>query len=323
MTRSAPAAERPPPGAAQEVAVAVILREDGRFLLGRRPAGKPYAGYWEFPGGKVEAGEPVADALRRELREELGLVVDHAYPWITRRFVYPHATVRLRFFRVTAWHGDLRDFEHEAVAWQAPGEVTVAPLLPANGPVLKALQLPALMAVTHAGAGGAGAFLPRIERALARGVRLIQVREPEMDDAALRAFTREVTARARPHAARVLVNADPEAALEAGADGVHLNARRLMRLERRPALPWCGASCHDSVELARAAALGLDYAILGPVQATPSHPGYVPLGWTRFMELAGDCELPVFAIGGLDAGCLPLAWRHGGHGVALMRAAWD
>jgi 8-oxo-dGTP diphosphatase len=313
---------RPEAGGAQEVAVAVILRADGCFLLGRRPAGKVYAGYWEFPGGKVEPGEPVADALARELREELGLVVEQAYPWLTRRFVYPHATVNLRFYRVTAWHGELRDFEHEAVAWQSPGRVTVAPLLPANDPVLKALQLPSVLAVTHAGAGGPGAFLERIEGALEGGARLIQIREPELNDSALRAFAREVIARARSHGARVLVNADPRLARDVGADGVHLNAARLMRLERRPDLPWCGASCHDAAELGRAAALELDYAILGPVQATLSHPGSRPMGWARFGELVRDCPLPVFAIGGMDAGCLPIAWRHGGHGVALMRAAW-
>jgi 8-oxo-dGTP diphosphatase len=89
-----------------DVAAAVIQRPDGAFLLARRPAGKVYAGYWEFPGGKIEAGEPAAEALARELREELGIEPRTAYPWLTREYVYPHAAVRLHFFRVTACHGD-------------------------------------------------------------------------------------------------------------------------------------------------------------------------------------------------------------------------
>ena len=91
-----------------EVAAAVLQRSDGSFLLAQRPADKIWAGYWEFPGGKVEASETAAEALRRELHEELGITVHQAYPWITRIFTYPHATVRLNFFRVTGWTGELQ-----------------------------------------------------------------------------------------------------------------------------------------------------------------------------------------------------------------------
>jgi 8-oxo-dGTP diphosphatase len=307
----------------QEVAAAVVLRSDGCFLLGRRPAGKPYAGYWEFPGGKVEPGEAVENALRRELREELGLVVEQAFPWVTRRFVYPHAAVNLRFFRVTRWSGDLRDVEHEAVAWQAPGAVDVAPVLPANGPILKALQLPPQYAITQAGADGAGSFLERLDRALARGIRLVQVREPELDAVQLKTFSQAVIARARPFGAKVLVNQDSSRSPDAKADGIHLKAGRLMRLQQRPALTWCSASCHDARELDHAAALGLDFVVLGPVAPTRSHPGAAPMGWARFRELVKDYPLPVYAIGGMDESCLETAWQHGAHGVAVMRAAWN
>ena len=90
-----------------EVVAAVIERPDGAFLLAQRPPGKVYAGYWEFPGGKVEPGEAAHDALARELHEELGIEVEQAYPWITREYVYPHGHVRLNFFRVRAWRGEV------------------------------------------------------------------------------------------------------------------------------------------------------------------------------------------------------------------------
>ena len=114
-----------------EAAAAVILRPDGHFLLGRRPPGKPYAGYWEFPGGKIEPGESDYAALVRELREELGVEVTAATAWLTQRHVYPHAYVELRFFRVTAWRGDVHPQEGQQVAWQTPGSYTVGPMLPA------------------------------------------------------------------------------------------------------------------------------------------------------------------------------------------------
>ena len=98
-----------------EVAAAVIQRADGAFLLARRPAGKVYAGYWEFPGGKLEAGEAPERALARELHEELGIDACTAYPWVTRVFAYPHATVRLNFFRVTAWKGEPHPREDQAI----------------------------------------------------------------------------------------------------------------------------------------------------------------------------------------------------------------
>jgi 8-oxo-dGTP diphosphatase len=113
-----------------EVAAAVIQRPDGAFLLAQRPPGKVYAGYWEFPGGKAEPGEPAAQALSRELHEELGIDVETAYPWITRVFSYPHGTVRLWFFRVVSWKGEPHPREEQAIAWQRAGDAMLSPMLP-------------------------------------------------------------------------------------------------------------------------------------------------------------------------------------------------
>lgn len=105
-----------------------------------------YDGYWEFPGGKVEAGETLHQALVRELHEELGITVDQAWPWLSCQFTYPHATVRLKFFRISDWHGEISPIEHSGFIWtrigSAPG---VTPILPANGPILRALELPPTM----------------------------------------------------------------------------------------------------------------------------------------------------------------------------------
>ena len=305
-----------------EVAAAVIQRDDGRFLLGQRPAGKVYAGYWEFPGGEAEAGEPAAAALKRELHEELGIAIERAYPWLTRDYDYAHAAVRLRFFRVVRWSGTLHGRESQQFAWQQPGAIDVSPMLPANAPILKALTLPAVYGISNAQDVGAPEFPRRLARALAGGLALLQVREKELAPDALARFAADVIAQARPHGARVLVNGDPALAQRAGADGVHLTARELMALSTRPALELVGASCHDARELEHAAALPADFVALGPVLATPSHPGAVTLGWKKFAALIRDYPLPVYALGGLTRADLETAWDAGAHGIAMMRGAW-
>jgi 8-oxo-dGTP diphosphatase len=307
---------------AVEVVAAVIERPDGSFLLAQRPPGKVYAGFWEFPGGKVEPGEPLAAALTRELREELGIEVEVADPWIVRIYTYPHARVRLNFFRVRAWRGEPHGKEQQQLAWQHASDIGVAPMLPANAPVLRALQLPFEYAITHANEIGAERQLSRVDRRLAQGLRLIQVREKGMDARALEHFAGAVIAMARPRGARVLINSDIALAERLGADGVHLASAQLASLERRPELSWCAASCHHAGDLERAARLGVDFAVLGPVRATPTHPDAQPLGWEGFAALARGAGLPVFALGGMKPDDLESAWRHGAQGIAMVRGSW-
>ena len=118
-----------------DVAVGVLIRPDGSFLLTSRPAGKVYAGYWEFPGGKFEPGETVQQALSRELHEELGIQTQHIEPWRQELVDYPHALVRLHFCKVLAWSGELQMREAQSFVWQQL-PVTVAPVLPGTVPVL-------------------------------------------------------------------------------------------------------------------------------------------------------------------------------------------
>ena len=304
-----------------EVAVAIIERADGAFLLAQRPAGKVYAGWWEFPGGKVQDAESAQAALARELHEELGIDVRLAFPWITRTFVYPHATVRLNFFRVVAWTGEPHPREQQAIRWQRFDAPIAEPMLPANAPVLRSLALPLEYAVTCAETLGTDEMLARIERRLKQGLRLIQVRDKTLHDRA--GFARAVVALAHRHGAKVLVNADEQAARAAGADGVHWTAPALVRAQARPPDLLCGASCHTTAELERAAALECDFAVLGPVRDTTTHPANRTLGWDGFSRLARGAPIPVFAIGGLLLSDLDESRRCGAHGLAMIRGSWS
>ena len=305
-----------------DVAAAVIERPDGSFLLAQRPPGKVFAGYWEFPGGKVEPGEPIAHALERELREELGIGVELAYPWITRVYSYPHATVRLHFYRVVSWRGEPHPHERQALSWQHGNDLAVAPILPANAPVLKALSLPISLGITRAWESGVAAALTDLRLALERGLRLVQVRENRLDAAVRKIFAAQVMREVRAVDGIVMVNSDVQLAAMLGA-GLHLPSRELMASESRPEVEWCSASCHDAFELEKARELGLDFVLLGPVQATPSHSGAQELGWNKFAELILEFSMPVFALGGMRAVGLDAARRRGAHGVAMLRGAWE
>ena len=298
-----------------EVAAAVIQRADGAFLLAQRPAGKVYAGYWEFPGGKVEAGEASEHALARELHEEIGIDACTAYPWITRVYAYPHATVRLNFFRVTAWKGDPHPREEQAITWQHFGAPLVEPMLPANAPVLAALALPHEYAITDAENRGRDPMLVKVRERLAAGLKLVQVRDKDLPRR--EEFARSVLRLAHRQGARVLLNGGP-----AIGDGVHYTAAQLMSLRERPQGILAAASCHDAAELERAMALELDFAVLGPVRPTTSHPGARTLGWEGFARLARGASIPVYAIGGVQRTDLETAWRAGAHGVAMISGAW-
>ena len=318
-----------------EAAVGVIQAPDGSVLLGQRPAGKPWSGYWEFPGGKIEAGESAAHALVRELQEELGIIPTQYYPWLTRTYDYEAKynargelesrakTVRLHFFIITEWSGEPAGLEQQALSWQNPQSVSVGPMLPANAPILTGLCLPAVYAITDLHETGEDLFFARLNTALTRGLKMIQIREKQLSSEALLQFSRKVIAAAAPYSAKVFINADVDLAQRLNAAGVHLSSSQLMALQSKPQGLLSGASCHNEKELRQAARLGLDYVMLSPVQPTRSHPQANALGWTRFAELIEGYALPVFALGGMQVDDLHIARTHGAHGIALQRAIWN
>lgn len=305
-----------------DVAVGVLVRADGHVLLAQRPEGKPYAGWWEFPGGKLEAGETVEAALARELEEELGLLIGPAYPWVTVGYVYPHATVRLHFCRCFAWQGEPESREMQAFAWSDPARCTQSPLLPATVPAIRWLQLPDEYAISAAGALGVEPFLDRLGARLAGGLALVQLREPALSGPVFEDLFRRALALTRRHSARLIVNSRHPAEYWSRAEGVHLRAADAATLTRRPDVPWVGVSCHTREDLARAGAMGADFAVLGAVRETTTHPGQPAMGWEGFRHEVEGNPIPVYALGGLSMEDRWTALSAGAHGVAAVRAAW-
>ena len=305
-----------------DVAVGVLIRGDGRFLLASRPAGKPYAGYWEFPGGKLETGEAVAHALARELREELGIEIGAAHPWVVREFEYPHAHVRLHFRRVFEWQGSPHAREGQQLKFAALTDLPDGPLLPATIPVLRWLDLPPVLAITDAAELGTDRFYEQLDLALARGLRFVLFREPKLGAAGARAAFEKTLRRVRDAGARLIVSSRHPGEWAADTDGVHLTSRDLLALRKRPDHRWVGASVHDRETLEHATRLGVDFAMLGQVATTPSHPDTIPLGWVGFADCVANTAIPVYGVGGLSPTDLVQAITLGAHGIASQRSVW-
>jgi len=293
-------------------------------LIAERPAGKPMAGWWEFPGGKLEAGEPAFDALKRELQEELGIRARHAYRLLRFSHRYPEREVELDVWRVTAWDGMPASQEGQHLEWVLPEELRDWQLLPADEPIIKLLTLPPLMLVTPDPDRERG-FLEKLRRSLKAGVDLVQFRAHGMEPERFDNLALSVLSLCRDHGARVMLNTTPEQAGILHADGLHLSQLRTRSLAPQD---WDGSlrlgiSCHSALELRAALEYSPDYLCIGPVQESASHPGMAPLGWETFSKLAAMSPVPVYAIGGLGLQELETARRHGAHGIAAIRGLWD
>lgn len=311
-----------------QVAVAILQKANGEFLLASRPQGKGWAGWWEFPGGKIEQGEAPEHALTRELQEELGVTPTAIQPWITRRYDYPAThdaeakTVLLHFFFVTAWQGDVKPLEGQTLAWQPPQHVQVSPVLPANAPIMQALALPNIYAISNLAEMGKSEFIRAFKQALDQGLQLIQIREKQLSAEALKSLVDDVLNITSSYGTKVMLNAEIELADRLGVHGVHLNSLALMQCQRKPEGLMVAASCHDTLQLAHAEQLGLDFVVLSPVLNTQSHPNATTLGWSRFKEMVLNYSLPVYALGGMLPEHLSMALSCGGRGIAMQRGAW-
>jgi 8-oxo-dGTP diphosphatase len=193
---------------------------------------------------------------------------------------------------------------------------------PPDYPIVTALRLPEFYAITPEPDDDAAGFLDDIDRLLASGIPLIQLRAKRLSADRLRPIAADAAARVRSAGGTLLLNGHVAVARELDLDGVHLPAADLMRLHARPldAKRWVAASCHDARELAHAAAIGVDFAVLGPVRHTASHPEAAGMGWERFSELCADAPFPVYALGGLRMGDAESAIRAGAQGIAGISA---
>ena len=303
--------------------VAGILSDSvGRVLVAQRPSGKHLAGAWEFPGGKIEPGETPYAALRRELREELDIEIGSIEPVIGVPWHYAQKSIFLDVYRVLDYSGTPHGREAQALDWRLVDELVGLNMPPPDRPVVTALRLPSYYAITPEPSSDDNAFIAQIERVLANGIQFVQLRAKTMSSSRLSALARAAHERMRAANGRLLLNGNIDIARELDVDGVHLPAVELMRLKERPlgCDRWLAASCHNAIEIAHAIEIGIDFAVLGPVKATQSHPGSTALGWPGFAQLCSTAPFPIYALGGLNRDDLDAAKAAGAQGIAGISA---
>lgn len=308
------------------VAVGVIFRE-GKVLIARRPDHVHQGGLLEFPGGKVEAGETVQQALVREIREETGLRIPAGSlePVIEIRHDYGDKRVFLDVWETSSAEGSPEGREGQEIRWVDVGDLADADFPAANRPIIRALRLPRQYAITGA-AADVEAYLRQLQQGL-DGARpdLCLLRAPELSDdayAQLAAWSQEVCAandvRLMLHGAPSLLEHLP------GAYGLHLPWREARQHSARP-IPdeyLLAVSCHNEEEMAHAVQLQADFITLGAVKPTQSHPGVSGMGWNRFRELVAVSTVPVYALGGLSPADVAEARSAGAQGVAGIGFWW-
>ena len=306
------------------VAAAVIRGKDGQILIAKRCDDKHQGGLWEFPGGKVEAGETAQAALARELEEELGILVTTARPLIQVRHDYPDKHVLLDVWDVSAFTGEPHGAEGQPLAWVSARQLSEYEFPAANRPIVAAARLPEHYLITPEGLSGPQ-LLRGIQAALKNGIRLLQLRAPAMFDAQYRDIAVDALGLCAGKA-QLMLKGPLEWLGDFPAAGWHLTAQQLRELSAGgrpfPSERWLAASCHSADELALAAQMGVDFITLSPVQATQTHPEAQPLGWAQVAELLQGFNQPAYLLGGVTPANVEQAWQVGAQGVAGIRAFW-
>ena len=302
-----------------QVVVGVVKNSAGQILISLRGENLHQSGFWEFPGGKIEAGETVEQALARELKEELDITVCSASPLITINHKYPDLAVRLHVFSVETYSGAVKSGEGQPFLWVNPEDLVNYAFPAANRPIIAATRLPHYYAILDD--YDPTLLLINLMKMLDKGIKLIQARLKTLSVAEVERFLEQAYPLCKANNAWLLLNSGVKNAKSYDVDGLHLTSADLLACEQRPEnKQWVAASCHNLDELRHAENIGIDFVVLAPVLPTPTHPDAKVLGWDQFTGLVTETNLPVYALGGLIALDLIKAKAVGAQGMAGVRA---
>jgi len=303
---------------ALHVAVGVVRDGDGRILLTQRAKHVHQGGLWEFPGGKLDPGESVLQALQRELQEEVGIDVLDAQPLIKINHQYPDLSVLLDVWQVNRFSGLASALEGQTMQWVTPQQLSEFDFPAANLPIITASRLPDRYAILEGHT--TQQVLGHLDKIIQNQVSLLQLRIKSLPHAEIETVYRAVWAKCRQHSIRLLINSDLPLS-HAKADGIHLSSRALLASQTRPkAYEWVAASCHNLPELKHAENIGVDFVVLAPILPTATHPDATSLGWENMTALIEQVNLPVFALGGLNMQDVNQILHAGGQGIAGISA---
>lgn len=311
------------------VAVGVICDGKGKILIAKRPDSAHQGGLWEFPGGKVDAGETIEQALVRELLEELNIGVLASEPLIQIRHHYPDKSVLLDVHRITRFSGVARGNEGQPIEWVDVKQLNQFEFPAANRPIISAINLPSTYAITGPLIDEHG-FIERVTEVLETGVGVLQLRIPGFSLTHHQDVLSVVADLAALYKVQLQINV-PVDIFKQMQDlfphikaGLHLNRHEATQLTKRPIANnlLMGVSCHNAQEIQQAQTIGADYLLVSPVKNTASHPDVTPLGWAQFSRLVELANVPVYALGGVSDKDIREARANGAQGIASISAWW-
>ncbi|WP_263078543.1 Nudix family hydrolase [Endozoicomonas sp. Mp262] len=305
------------------VAVAVIQNSEGKVLLAKRPIDKHMGGKWEFPGGKVEPGENVQEALVRELKEEVGIDAMAFQPLIQIKHDYPDKSVLLDTWIIDGFRGEAEGLEGQEVAWVSAEKLSGLDFPEANKPIITALKLTRHYMITGLFQDPSELF-NKVSEALGNGLKLIHFRAPWLGEKEYIELARPLSQLVRERGGRLMLKGSAELLEESWCHGIHLRAGQLGEWsDNRQDGQLLAASCHSEEEISLALSLGVDFITVSPVKPTRTHPGKAPLGEVRAKELTQGAPVPVYWLGGLTEQDMDWVVKNGAQGVAAIRCFWE
>lgn len=305
-----------------KVVAGVISNPQEQILISKRHPNSHQGGLWEFPGGKIEAGENSYQALQRELKEELDIQINQAEPLIRINHQYPEKKILLDVWKITNWQGQAKGCEGQPINWCNLAELKNRKFPAANYPIIKALQLPEQYLITPD--IETPEFIPTIKKCLDKGIKLIQLRAKNPQTAKYQQTAEQILKLSTAYQAKLLLNADLELVKTLGADGQHLNNQRLHAHQHRILDPnkLISAACHNQADINQAQKIDADIILISPISPTKSHPQAATLGWQQFFKLSEQANCPSYALGGMLPKQINIAKAHGGQGIAAITGIW-
>jgi len=299
--------------------VGVLRNESGQLLIAKRQDYQFMAGFWELPGGKIEGNETTEKTIIRELNEELGIEVDALSLHQTMQHTYTDKVVELCIYNIDQYRNIPTGIEGQQIAWASVQDLYNYQLLPTMKAFIDSITLPNKYWITPSSDHQSDVWMKKFNEKIMQDISLIQLRSKNTLD---NQFIEELHNKCKKYNVKLLINTINKSFNESYCDGWHITTSEMLGLKSRPCTDdkLLGASTHNLSEALRAQAIGADFVVISPVQATQTHPDTVPLGWDAAQEVVNKLNIPVYFLGGMGSKDLDRTLKNGAQGIAGVSA---